>query len=45
MLTAQLAAFLVAHHHAIWATKISGSSHMWSIAYQWAVRKGFVYQP
>ncbi len=44
MLTAQLAAFLTAHHHAIWAAKMTVNSHIWSVAYHWALLKGFVYQ-
>ncbi len=45
MFTAQLATFLIAHHHSIWATKITVSSHTFGIACHWALLKGFNLPP
>jgi hypothetical protein len=44
-MTSQLAAFLAAHHHALWAAQLTSDSlARFARAAAWAVRHGFTYQ-
>lgn len=48
MFLAQLAAFLLAHHHAHWVQLLTSgplSPHKYARILGWAVRHGFTYQP
>ncbi len=46
MFTAQLAAYLTAHHHAMWAAHLTTDSlTRFARILMWAVRHGFRYQP
>jgi hypothetical protein len=45
MFAAQLAAFLIHHHHAMWAAQLTTDSlARFARALAWALRHGFVYQ-
>jgi hypothetical protein len=45
MFIAQLAAFLVAHHHQHWIPGLFTSTARFVWLSQWAARHGFTYQP
>lgn len=44
MFTAQLAAFLVSHHHMIGVIRHTFPGHTFDVAYAWATAHGFVFQ-
>lgn len=45
MYGAQLASFLISHHHINWATEMFTNNAVFLKAQAWAIRHGFVYQP
>lgn len=45
MFLAQLAEFLITHHHAAWVPGLFTSNHAEQLRQAWAARHGFVFQP